>query len=305
METADLSIVVTTRDRPGLMRVAVESALAQTCAPQEVVVVDDGSTEPVDLPGDERVRGVRHESSRGSAAARNTGLESARGRWVTFLDDDDRLKPHMVEVSLDALARTTLRPPVGVLSGLEIVDGGGRVLETKRPPTCPRGTAFGLESIPGFPPGPAYETKQTLVIERHVLRGVGGWNHGLEPRETTELFLRLSLICSLIGLPVVTYEQLRHAGPRLTGDPARRDASLRGLVQRHQATFDAHPEGYADHLRRHAHHMRAARRYGRALGALALATRLAPRTTLRTTASSARRDAVAAAERRRQRRRLA
>lgn len=272
--------------------------MAQTHRSLEVLVVDDGSVGPVELPQHARARVVRHPRSRGSAAARNTGLEAARGRWVTFLDDDDRLLPDMVEVSLEALADTALPPPVGVLSGVEAVDTRGRVLETKLPPTCLRGTWFGVEAIPGYPPGPAYQTKQTLLIEREILLAVGGWNAEFQPRETTELFLRLSQVCSFLGLPYVTYRHLHHEGPRLTGDPLLREQGLRRLVREHRAVFKAHPEGYADYLRRHAHYMRLGGRWRTALVALVHAFWLAPASTFRETVASVRREATALSRRR-------
>jgi hypothetical protein len=294
----DASIVIPTRDRPLLLSRAVDSALAQTHESLEVVVVDDGSAEPVELASHPRVRVIRHPQARGSAAARNTGLASARGRCVAFLDDDDHLLPHMIETSLEALARTTLPPPVGVLSGIELVDREGRILERRLPPTCPRGTWFGVEALPGFPPGPAYQTKQTLVIERGVLLHSGGWVDGFQPRETTELFLRLSQICSLLGLAVITYQQLRHEYPRLSTDIALREQGFARLVARHRAVFEAHPEGYADFLRRHAHHLRVAGRWDKSLVALVHALRLAPATTTRETLASVGRLAVGAARRR-------
>jgi glycosyltransferase involved in cell wall biosynthesis len=276
----DVSIVIPTRDRAQLLARAVDSALAQTHQALEVIVIDDGSVDPVELPSDPRLRIVRHTNSRGSSASRNSGLHTARGRWVTFLDDDDRLLPHMVKISLEALAQTTLPPPVGVLSGLEVVDAEGDVLETKLPPTCLRGTWFGVEAIPGYPLGAPYETKQTLVIEREILLGVGGWNDGFQPRETTELFLRLSQDCSLLGLPVITYRQLRHDGPRLTSDPLLRDQGFERLIRTHRAVFEAHPEGYAHQLRRHAYHMRVAGHWDKCLAAWWHALRTAPASTI-------------------------
>ncbi|MCX7595406.1 MAG: glycosyltransferase, partial [Fischerella sp.] len=90
-----LSIIIPTHNRPHLVGRAVKSALEQTVEDFEVIVVDDGSTQPPELPSDRRLRLLRHEQSRGGAAARNTGTEAACGRWVTYLDDDDLLLPHM------------------------------------------------------------------------------------------------------------------------------------------------------------------------------------------------------------------
>jgi len=78
---------------------AIDSALRQTCAPFEVIVVDDGSTD--DTPAvvtryGERVRYVRQPNS-GVSASRNRGIELARGDWIALLDADDVWLPRRLE----------------------------------------------------------------------------------------------------------------------------------------------------------------------------------------------------------------
>ena len=77
---------------------AIRSALAQTVADLEVVVVDDGSTDGswpaiAGEAGDSRVRVIR-QANQGLGAARNAGLAAATGEYINFLDADDRLEPH-------------------------------------------------------------------------------------------------------------------------------------------------------------------------------------------------------------------
>lgn len=84
---------------------AIESALAQTYADIEVLVVDDGSTD--DSAGvagrfGSPVRVVRKPND-GVSSARNFGIERARGEYIVFLDADDRLDPHFVTKTLRAL----------------------------------------------------------------------------------------------------------------------------------------------------------------------------------------------------------
>ncbi len=143
-----LSIVILTYNRPQLLERAVRSALSQTVQDLEVIVIDDGSSVPVNLPEHPKLRVVRLPENRGLAAARNAGAQAARGRWISYLDDDDELLPCFAEVSLDALAQSSLPSPVLVLSGLEVIEKGGRVIETHVPPTLPRGSLFNLEPIP-------------------------------------------------------------------------------------------------------------------------------------------------------------
>jgi glycosyltransferase involved in cell wall biosynthesis len=78
---------------------AVQSVLAQTVAVHEVLVIDDGS--PDDIAGALRgypshVRVIRQENG-GASAARNRGLDEARGDWIAFLDADDAWLPERLE----------------------------------------------------------------------------------------------------------------------------------------------------------------------------------------------------------------
>jgi glycosyltransferase involved in cell wall biosynthesis len=83
------SVIIPTYNRPGLLAEAVESVLSQSVDDLECIVVDDASPEPVVAPEDPRVRVIRRRTNGGEPAARNTGLKTARGRWLAFLDDDD------------------------------------------------------------------------------------------------------------------------------------------------------------------------------------------------------------------------
>lgn len=97
---ATVSVVIPTRNRAGLLGCAIRSVLNQTYQDLEVIVVDDGSTDGGETErvirsfGDARLRYLRHSSSRGGGAARNTGIRAAAGRYIAFLDDDDEWEPN-------------------------------------------------------------------------------------------------------------------------------------------------------------------------------------------------------------------
>ncbi|MBD6617963.1 glycosyltransferase family 2 protein [Komarekiella sp. 'clone 1'] len=245
-----LSIIIPTHNRPHLITRAVKSALEQTVEDLEVIVVDDASTQPIDLPSNPRLRTIRLSESHGGAGARNVGLDAALGRWITFLDDDDQLLPHMAAVSLEALSQAALPTPVGVISGLEEVNSQGQVLGTRLPPPVrPRGAHFFLEELE---PGKSYNTKQTLVVEREVLHQIGGWDQTFRSRVHSELFLRLNPACSLLGLPIVTYQLYTHEGDRVSRNTKLRQESFLRLVHKHKSLFKAHPQMFAKFVYEHA-----------------------------------------------------
>lgn len=83
------------------VRESVESVLAQTLGDLELLVIDDGSSEPIqdalDGIADSRLRVIRHERNRGLPQARNTGLHAARTPLVSQLDSDDVWHPDYLE----------------------------------------------------------------------------------------------------------------------------------------------------------------------------------------------------------------
>ena len=286
MSTAPLvSIIIPTFNRPQWVRRAVQSALNQTFDAIEVVVVDDGSTPAPELAPHPKLRVITLPANSGVSCARNAGAEAARGRWISFLDDDDVLLPRMVELSLEALADTgTLPSPVAVLSGLEIVDPEGQLIETHIPPTLPRGSHYSLEELK---PGESIYCKQTLVVERDVFLSIGGCDTTFRSRVPSELFLRLNLACSLKGIPQITYRLTQHTGPRITRDRAQRQIGFYKLVNKHRALFETYPARFSWYFRDHAYRSWKARQYGPAIVAALRAFRYDPAGCIRSLLSPA------------------
>lgn len=105
---------------------ALESALGQTRPPEEIVVVDDASTDgtPALLASFRgRVKAVRGEY-RNVGAARNRGVQESAGDFVAFLDADDLWRPEKLSLFLTAAAE---HPAAGLIfSDARSIDGGGR-----------------------------------------------------------------------------------------------------------------------------------------------------------------------------------
>jgi len=100
-----VSVIVPTWNRANEVRVAIDSLLAQTYAPLEIVVVDDGSTDgtPETLASYAgRIRTLRQPNS-GASTARNTGIRASGGAIIGFLDSDDEWEPAKVEMQIRLL----------------------------------------------------------------------------------------------------------------------------------------------------------------------------------------------------------
>ncbi len=101
-----VSVIVPVFNLRDYLSRAVESVLAQTCPDVELILADDGSFDG----SREIVAGCQHShpetvralylSHRGASAARNAGIEAARGEWIAFLDGDDAWFPDKIEKQL-------------------------------------------------------------------------------------------------------------------------------------------------------------------------------------------------------------
>jgi glycosyltransferase involved in cell wall biosynthesis len=100
MSTLDVSVIIPTRNRAPLVRRAVLSALAAARPGDEIIVVDDGSTDDTAATLDEYAGRIRYLRSAhvGPGAARNIGIREARSALIAFLDSDDEWMPDKLEL---------------------------------------------------------------------------------------------------------------------------------------------------------------------------------------------------------------
>ena len=185
--TPFFSVVIPVYNRAALLGQALRSVLAQTEQDFEIVVVDDGSLDnpsrTVEALADPRIVFVRHEN-RGGGAARNTGIDKARGRFIAFLDSDDRFLPHHL-----AAMRKLLEDAPGTAGYARIlVDRGeGRIF--LKPPRAIRAgedMATYLLCDRGFIP------TSTIVVERKMAEAIR-FHENLAAAEDTDFAIRLTL----------------------------------------------------------------------------------------------------------------
>ncbi|MBW2269956.1 MAG: glycosyltransferase family 2 protein [Deltaproteobacteria bacterium] len=187
-----VSVVIPVRDGNAWIRDAVESALRQTHPRLEVVVVDDGSTDPPDrVLGDlDRVRILR-QPARGVAAARNHGLREAAGVLVQFLDADDLMDEDAVALKVAAF-REVADAEICVSSYRTIGSHAEKDASTHRPPPlgdalCP--TRDLLETVMERYP---FHTS-TLLAARWVLLDVGPMDEALPHGEDARYWFLLGV----------------------------------------------------------------------------------------------------------------
>ena len=105
MNDEKISVIITTHNRAQKVSRAIQSALAQTRQPDEIIIVDDGSTDatPKVLDTFRDRTTVIVQQNMGFAEARNTGFSKSSGDYIAFLDDDDEWYPWKLEIQLQLM----------------------------------------------------------------------------------------------------------------------------------------------------------------------------------------------------------
>jgi len=193
------SVVVPLYNKQAYVRRCIDSVLAQTLCDYEVLVVDDGSTDGgadlVRACADARIR-VIQQANAGVSAARNRGIDEARGQWIAFLDADDGWMPGFLAAVAVASERF---PEAGAIYCLTAHVRTGRLITAK--------LALGTEprlvdyfSLFAYDDGPEMNSSCT-AIRADVFRRAGSFPLGVRVGEDTDMWLRVAWTTPVVQIP--------------------------------------------------------------------------------------------------------
>jgi glycosyltransferase involved in cell wall biosynthesis len=186
--TLSVSVVIPAFNHARFLAACVESALGQTLAAAEVIVVDDGSTDETQSVLERfgsRVRVLR-QPNRGVSAARNAGAAASRGELIAFLDADDEWLPRKLEAQA---ARLQAEPDLGLVHcGIVEIGPDGEELGVR------------LDGLEGrvaqemmlFRRGVILGGGSAAVVPRAVLEETGGFDESLSTSADWDLHHRIA-----------------------------------------------------------------------------------------------------------------
>jgi len=205
------SVIIPTFNRCGLLREALASVAAQRCRDFETIVVDDGSDDDIasaTRSGDLPVRYLR-QANAGPGAARNLGLQHARGDYVAFLDSDDTWFPWTLEVfrrTIENDDRPVFMAGFGATPGenRQNVSHGLEQMTTRRYPDMLSACSDRTPPVGGTP---------SICVNRGALEKAGGFASARINSEDTDLWLRLGGCSGFVRIfkPPV-FRQRHHEG---------------------------------------------------------------------------------------------
>ena len=198
-----VSIIIPTRNRPQLLRRAVESARAAG-RDIEIIVVDDASADETasvcrELPG---IKCIRLERNQGTAGARNVGILASSADFVAFLDDDDLRLPGSLDLQTAKLAAT---PDAGFVCGSMLLADQNYNLtgEVSAPPPV-NGDVFWQLLELDFPVMPL-----SVVIRKQCFLSVGLLNRRISGIDDWDILVRIAELFPVMTMaePVGIYRQ--------------------------------------------------------------------------------------------------
>lgn len=197
---SDVSVILPTYNRAPTIARAIASVLNQTEPPEELIVIDDGSTDDtksvVEQFGDGRIRYLRLPVPGGAGAARNAGIAQSSCRFLGFQDSDDEWLPTKLAKQIALLQSD--KDDLGVVHcDMMRINKDGSTVYLQAPDVTsdalidPISKQYCVKNI-GI---------QSCLIKREILQMAGGFNETLPALEDLELFIRLTKHCRFVRLP--------------------------------------------------------------------------------------------------------
>jgi glycosyltransferase involved in cell wall biosynthesis len=222
-----VSVIVPTHNRSHIIRDTINTILAQTISDIEIIIVDDCSNdateEVISKLKDKRLRYLRHDINRGAAAARNTGIKAAKGKYVAFLDSDDEWKPEKLERQLDVFASDANVDYV--YSGWQWADRETRRVRKVRVPD----KDGRIDGLPRW----TYNLVQDLLIKTDVANSTM-FDESLRSYEPLSILLRLASSYRSGHVSDILVINLEHGGAR-NSSTSRRVEFLHKMLEEHSA----------------------------------------------------------------------
>lgn len=205
-----ISIIIPAYNAAAFLAEAIESALAQTHAASQVIVVDDGSTDETagvaEKFGDTVM--LLRQPNAGVSAARNYGAAQTSAEWLLFLDADDRLRPDALQKLLSRAHAATL----GCIYGQSVdftESASSEARFGKEHGSCAMQGAVPLGARVAFWKAPI-ATPGAAIIRRSVFENVGHWNPRFNTTADRDLWCRIGTAAEFGFVHEVVVERRVH-----------------------------------------------------------------------------------------------
>ena len=186
---AKVSTIIPTYNCESYIKETLESVLSQTYKDIELIVVDDGSTDrtrEIIESFKPRLKYILQDKNTGPSAARNKGIEQAKGKYIAFLDHDDVWMPNKIEEQIKLLESNKKDVALVYSDGYNVTPSGSQVSALFDITKPHRGFVFEELLSDNFIP------TSSVVVKKEILREVGRFNERFLISQDFDLYLRIA-----------------------------------------------------------------------------------------------------------------
>lgn len=231
-----ISVVTPCYNCEGYLTDTLNSVLRQTVLPDEIVLVDDGSTDGT-VALIERLK-AEHPDIRmqlisqkncGPGAARNAGILAAKGDWIAFLDSDDIWRERKIEKVLEAVAEN--QEAVLIANDIcEVYEDGTREDVTLHTHYDPKEPGF-VQLYHG-----CFLSTSSVCVKKEILEKVGGFDTTLRSAQDYDLWLRVVQEGKIVFIPEI-FEEYRIRSGSISGNVMLRYECLMKICRKYADTL--------------------------------------------------------------------
>ena len=198
-----VSVIITTYERESSLANAIGSVLSQSYENFELIIVDDGSSVDVNKilssTKSKKIRYLKHKYNLGLSSSRNTGIQASKGKYVAFLDDDDKWKADKLEKQVKIFKDTNFSS-IGLVScWADQYDKRGKFQKTNQ-------VSYSGAIKPFVNSGRFKTVPSSILIKRSLLERIRGFDERLKSHIDFDLWMKLAEInakCYFVQLPLV------------------------------------------------------------------------------------------------------
>jgi len=225
----DISVIIPTYKRKDKLKRALSSALQQSMPAREIIVVDDNRDESESLAvkeciasfGDPRLLWIPNFRTPGGCGARNSGIMTAKGEFIAFLDDDDVFLPGALQAHFDAFDAAA-----GMVYGnCQVVDDLYKVTETTAFKKAP--LTFSDLIMGDCPP-----SSSVVMARRTALLEAGLFDESLPSFQDYDMWLKVARLHTIMSHEGLVAKFIQHDGQRTSINFERRRTGLDLIVEK-------------------------------------------------------------------------
>jgi len=229
-----VSVVIPTYKRPKKLNRALKSVINQTYNSLEIIIVNDDPETDLDniTELDDKIKLINHKENRGAPAARNTGIKNSSGKYIAFLDDDDKWLPKKIEKQIKLFKN--LNKSYGVIYTWSKTIKGNK--NSKKSTPTRKGNIFEdlLEK--------SFIRLPTVLIKKNCFQNGDLFDEKMKSCQDTDLFLRLAKKYKFSYVPEILVEIYQTHSDRITTNIKRRIKGSERLISKHKSDFERHPK---------------------------------------------------------------